>query len=169
MHDTPTVPRASGAHKGLRIGSAPDTVSDSLVRAFHAFWLTRCRDGRLPSKADLDPVDMRPFLANIILLEVLREPLDFRYRIIGERVIERLGNMTGKCVGASALASVSNSAYQNYVAVAETRQAQFLEGRTTTAFRSDFPCVLSRVHCPLAADGETVDHIISCVTFADLA
>ncbi len=165
MSDTPTRPQADS----LRVGTTPDTASSPLVREFYAFWRTRCRDGRLPAKADLDPVDMRAFLANILLLEVLHDPLDFRYRIIGERIVERLGNMTGQTVGATALASVSNSAFRNYAAVAETGQPQFLEGRTMTAFRSDMPCVLSRVHCPLAADGRTVDHIISCVTFSDLA
>ena len=41
---------------------------------------------------------MGAFLANIALTEVFYDPLDFKYRIIGEELISRLGNLTGKRV-----------------------------------------------------------------------
>ena len=162
---TPPTRPAAAESSAVRLGATPDVVTSRLVLEFYEFWRMRCRGGRLPPRSAFDPVDMRRFLANIILIEVLRDPLDFRYRIIGERIIERLGNMTGKRVNENPLANVSSSAYRNYCAVVESRAPQFLEGLASTAFRSDLPSMLSRVHCPLADDGETVDHIISCVTF----
>ncbi len=40
----------------------------------------------MPARSDLSPADMISFLPNIILLDVLRDPLDFRYRLIGTKV-----------------------------------------------------------------------------------
>lgn len=149
----------------VRIGTSPDVVTNPLVRRFHAFWQERCRDGRLPAKADMDPVDMRAFLPSLILTAVLHDPLDFEYRIIGEAVAARLGNITGRRVRQAALLNISSSAYDNYCAVVQSRQPQFLEGLSTAAMRPDRQYLTSRVHCPLAGDGATVDHIISCVAF----
>ena len=159
------VPLRAGAERA-RIATTPEIISTPLVRSFHDFWLARCRDGQLPAKRDMDPVDMRPFLPHLVLTEVLRDdPLDFQYRIIGDSVAVRLGNNTGRRVRETALINVTTSAYDNYCVVALTGQPQFLEGRAPTAFSQNRTYLMSRVHCPLAADGTTVDHIISCMTF----
>jgi len=160
-------PREPGGaeSRGFRVGASPDLVSSNLVKRFYEFWRSRCRGGALPSKANMDPLDMAPFLANIVLTEVLHDPLDFRYRVIGEEVISRTGNMTGKRVREMALSNISGSAYQNYCTVATSREPQFLEGEAITASKPGRPYLMSRVHCPLSSDGKTVDFIISCITF----
>jgi hypothetical protein len=156
---------AQGVASGFRVGFAPDIVSSPKVLAFYEFWRSRCRGDAIPAKPDMDPVEMGPFLANLVLSEVLYAPLDFKYRIIGEEIISRLGNMTGRRVREMALINVTSSAYQNYCAVVEARRPQFLEGEAVTAFKKDRPYLMSRVHCPLSSDGQTVDFIISCLTF----
>ena len=147
-----------------RTGTTPEIVSSPLVRQFHEFWRSRCRDGRLPAKADMDPIEMRAFLRNVVLSEVHYDPLDFEYRIIGDELFAHFGNLTHRRVREATLANVT-SAYSNYCAVVESRQPQFLEGDAFTAFRQDRPTLISRVHCPLAS-GERVDHIISCIVMA---
>jgi hypothetical protein len=154
----------AGAERA-RIAATPEIVSNALVRGFHEFWLARCRDGRLPAKRDMDPVEMRAFLPHLVLTEVLRDPLDFQYRIIGDAVAVRLGNNTGRRVRETALINLTSSAYDNYCAVALSRQPQFLEGRAPTAFSQNRTYLMSRVHCPLSFDGAAVDHIISCMSF----
>jgi PAS domain len=159
--------RGISADRGApRVGDSPDIIRSSpKVLQFYEFWRSRCKAGGLPKKSDMDPVDMGPFLANIVLTEVSYEPLDFKYRIIGEELISRLGNLTGKRVREMALINVSSSAYQNYCAVVETKRPQFLEGDAVTALKKDRLYLMSRVHCPLSSDGQTVDFIISCLTF----
>jgi len=176
ISDTRLRPQADAASPGagiltgdggdrVRTGSTPDIISSDKVLRFYRLWLSRCNGGRLPKKSDMDPIEMRAFLSSIVLTKVHYDPLDFEYRIIGEDVIARLGNMTGKRVRRSALIDASSSAYQNYCAVVESRAPQFLEGMAVTAFRRDRPYLLSRVHCPLSSDGETIDYVISCLTF----
>ena len=44
----------------------------------------RIRAGRpMPARADLDPIDIPRLLSVTILIEVIEEPLDFRYRLLG--------------------------------------------------------------------------------------
>ena len=149
----------------VRTGASPDIISSEKVLAFHRFWQSHCRDGRLPTKADMDPIAMKAFLSTVVLTKVHYGPLDFEYRIIGDEVMARLGNMTGKRVRETALINASSSAYRNYCAVVESKSPQFLQGPAVTAFKNDRPYLMSRVHCPLSSDGETIDYIISCLTF----
>lgn len=53
--------------------------------------------GPLPSRADIDPVGLRFAMGCMILINVLREPLRFRYRLTGTllaRFLKR--DLTGK-------------------------------------------------------------------------
>ncbi len=102
-----------------------------------------------------------------MLLDVFYDPLDFEYRLIGDDVVKRLGSLKGKRVREAALINESSSAYRNYCLVIETGAPQFLEGVAIVAYRRDRAVVVSRVHCPLSADGETIDKIISYLAFLE--
>lgn len=146
--------KARGASAAFRVGDSPDIIRTSTkVLQFYEFWRSRGKGGMLPRKSDMDPVDMGPFLANIVLTEVSYEPLDFKYRIIGEELISRLGNLTGKRVREMALINVSSSAYQNYCAVAETKRAQFSRAMPSRRRRRTVPisCRASIARCRATA------------------
>lgn len=54
------------------------------------YWLSK-RGGRsMPSREDLDPVEIPRLLPNILLLDVTHEPLDFCYRLIGTTIEHHL-------------------------------------------------------------------------------
>lgn len=148
-----------------RVGFDPEVVTAAKVREFYAYWLKVCGNRQFPSKADIDITAIPQLAAGLILLTVHHEPLDFEYRIVGDDVASRLGNLKGQRVREAALVNVTSSAYENYCAVVQTGRPQFLEGRATVAYRSGRPCLLSRVHCPLSSNGQEIDHIISCVAF----
>jgi len=73
-------------------------VSPTLQR-IHQDWQNR-RNGRtLPSRASFDIVDFKYILGNLNLVEVLRDPLRFRYRVHGTNCASLLGyDMTWKFV-----------------------------------------------------------------------
>ncbi len=69
--------------------------------AAYDHWRKICGAGRrFPRPQDLDPVEMpRPILGSSELVEVLTEPLDFRYRLIGTAIYEiSQSNYTGLTV-----------------------------------------------------------------------
>ena len=149
-----------------RVGFEPEIVEAPNVRALYDYWLRLRGKRRFPAKAQIDIADIPHLAASLMLLRVTYDPLDFEYRIIGDDIVNRLGNMKGRRARDAALLNVDSSAYRNYCAVVEAGKPQFMAGWASIPFRPNEPCLLSRVHCPLAADGETIDHILSCVSFS---
>jgi hypothetical protein len=153
------------ASKQLRIGFEPEIVTSPRVHEFHDYWQRLRGTRRFPAKTEIEIAAIPQLASGLILLEVFREPLDFEYRIIGEDIASRLGHLKGRRVREAVLVNVGSSAYDNYCAVVTAGQPQFLEGMARPATEGGRPRLLSRVHCPLSADGQTVDHIISYATF----
>lgn len=70
--------------------------SDKLRRLYE-YWLQKRGSRPMPARRDMDPLDLRFALGDIALVEVLRDPLRFRFRLDGTRQVERFGvDMTGK-------------------------------------------------------------------------
>jgi hypothetical protein len=69
-------------------------------RQLYQYWLSKCIDGRPPSRADIDPiVDIPQLTKNLVLIDVRNEPT---YRLVGSEVVERHGlDMTGRQPGTS--------------------------------------------------------------------
>ncbi|HEX2116045.1 MAG TPA: PAS domain-containing protein [Alphaproteobacteria bacterium] len=149
-----------------RVGFEPEIVRSQPVLELYAYWLKLRGDRRFPSKAEVDIAAIPRLAAHLMLLKVTYEPLDFEYRILGDEIVSRLGNVKGRRVRQAALLNVDSSAYRNYCAVVEAGKPQFMAGWAAIPFRGDEPCLLSRVHCPLSSDGETIDYILSCVAFS---
>ena len=68
------------------------------LAALHAWW--RAKTGTadaLPSRADVNPAELRHLLPHIALVDILRDPLDWRYRLVGTRMVDVMGGeRTGK-------------------------------------------------------------------------
>jgi hypothetical protein len=152
---------------GPRVGIDPAIVTNPRVCEFHAYWLARRGERRFPSRKDIEPTDIPHLLSGIVLLDVHYDPLDFEYRLLGGDITTRFGNLKGKRVRKAAAINVSSSAYRNYCEVVETGVPQFLEGTAIGAYRQGRPALMSRVHCPLSADGETIDKIVSYLAFLE--
>jgi hypothetical protein len=69
-------------------------------RAFHEFYEYWRRKGAgkvIPSRADLDPLEIPQLLANVFLVDVVPgHPRRFRFRLVGTRIADLEGEMTGK-------------------------------------------------------------------------
>jgi hypothetical protein len=57
-----------------RFDIPPPEIRSDLIQEFHQHWLQLWRDGRLPSRADIDPADFKRILPNIILAEIETDP-----------------------------------------------------------------------------------------------
>jgi hypothetical protein len=63
----------------------------------HDYWLRLPRIGGLARYAAIDPLEMRPALGHVMLLEADEAADDYRYRLYGSRIAERAGfDLTGK-------------------------------------------------------------------------
>jgi hypothetical protein len=135
-------------------------------RALYAYWCSKRRqDGRLPARADIDPVEMRALLPRLALIDVLRDGdrLAFRYRLTGTEIVDRAGrDPTGKRFEELYSGDYLKTAHATYREVVET-------GRPHTSDRV-YPLVPGREYMsydrlllPLASDGSTVDMVMLLV------
>ena len=62
------------------------------LRAAYEYWLTRSAGGtRIPDKAGFDPLEMRTFLANVLLVDREKATGRFRYRLAGTDICDVYG------------------------------------------------------------------------------
>ncbi|NIA67025.1 PAS domain-containing protein [Pelagibius litoralis] len=65
----------------------------------HDYWQSRRGEHAFPARADIDPVDIPALLEHLLLVDVLEDPLDFRYRLVGGHIVHHAGhNIQGKTV-----------------------------------------------------------------------
>ena len=63
-----------------------EQVTSATIRGFDAYWRGKSAQGRLPSRDDIDPAEIKPLLPHIILLNVEWDPFRCRVRLRGTQV-----------------------------------------------------------------------------------
>ena len=135
------------------------------VRVVYDLWAGKRGDRALPARGDLDPVEIPPhLLPGILLIDVNRDPLRFRYRLVGTRDVQRRGNdPTGLDVTEGHYGPSPQRALETYGYVA---------GQAKPLYRSDsitdghgITRAEERLFLPLGADGATVDMILAFVVW----
>jgi hypothetical protein len=129
------------------------------VADFYRYWDRKRRGRRMPSRADMQPAEMKPFLPGIVLVAVSRDPLRLTYRLVGTREVDYRGfDPTGKDVATSFAGSSQDEVLKNYELVIESR-----------SFVYDQDCLLSADHSfqeagtlllPLSDDDDAVNMVI---------
>src|SRR3546814_2463406 len=66
----------------------PAQLPDTKLRRLYEYWCSRCQGGALPSRRDIDPLDIPDLLPNLFLLDVIGDAEDFVFRLAGSRVEE---------------------------------------------------------------------------------
>ena len=98
-----------------------EKVQSEIVHAGHAYWLAAKGERALPARRDLDPpLEIPKLIPNILIFDVLHEPLDFVYRLIGSKIRTHLmRDLTG--------VAMSNIEFQRPPSVIWTHQAWVVE------------------------------------------
>ena len=139
-----------------------DAVEPEFV-VLHDYWLAKCRDGRLPARADIDPLDLPPaLLPSIVLLDVERGERvpRFRVRLAGTGFVMLLGReVTGRYFDELGPERQMAPIMDALHTLAATGQPVFL---ASPMIRPDKSQVwLKRFALPLAEDGKTVDMVLA--------
>jgi hypothetical protein len=63
------------------------TITDAHLLALYRYWLDKAGDRRMPARHDLDPVEMKPWLANLVLVEFIGgDPENYRVKLEGTNI-----------------------------------------------------------------------------------
>jgi len=153
-----------GAQPGTRhITPVADSDLDPRLVGLAEYWASKRRGRRYPSRADLDPLELKPLLGHLLMVDVVRDPdggQRFRYRLFGtEFVFYHGSDLTGHW-----LEDIANHAFRDellalYRGVVSDGQMRTLSYDYVIGdLRRRFQAVL----LPLSADGETVNIVLGC-------
>lgn len=151
-----------------RFDLALSEISSELIQQYHRHWLQISRNGRVPSRSDIDPCNFKRILPNVILVDIERDPFRVRYRLCGTQVTEFCGNLTGRYldeVGTNDVWSTAAYLHQYEVAATETRPV-FSFDWMLGQFGGRHP--FQTGIWPLATDGRMVDMCIAVEDYLKL-
>lgn len=133
-------------------------TADKRLLALYHYWCWRRGSRRFPAREDIDPIDFAFALGRVSIIEINREPLTFRYRLVSTQLTEHLGyEMSGKYVDdipSSGHREFARAFYERALAEA----APLYE--TGTAVIDDYAWWHETLVLPLASDGENIDMLL---------
>jgi hypothetical protein len=172
MNATPTEPEsdASTGQPTYCFDIPLSDVGSAPIRGFDAYWRGKIKDGRLPSREDIDPAEIVPLLPDLVLLNVEWEPFRCRVRLRGTRAEQfRPTEKTTKYLDEGT--KFDPGRRDDYIAemkfVATSHRPAFARDWMTTRFgavRDIFAGIW-----PLASDGTLVDMLVVIEDFAGLS
>jgi hypothetical protein len=130
------------------------------------YWAGKCGSRRMPSRADIDPSELKRYLPHITLVDVVDDARRYVYRLVGTREVELRGyDPTGRSVVDAYFASSLAAALANYDIVRETRAPHYVADpyQVVDRFIGEEDLFL-----PLSSDGDTVNMIMVFSIMRDL-
>jgi len=112
--------------------------------ALYQYWNARRGIRSMPTRADIDPLEMRHWLPRITLVDVSPDGAQFTYRLAGTQMVDLLGtNPTGRLVETAWPEEAAALALEGYREVVENRAPVFC--RQTNEWLADqdptaWPC-----------------------------
>lgn len=144
---------------GLLINAAP-------LRFLYRDWDAR-RGGRpVPTRADFDPLELRYILGSLSLIDVLRDPLRFMFRLHASQNAARLGaDLTGKELAEMPATANPASVRAHYERVVASRapQVQRRVGTHADGIKWEYEVLV----LPLSTDGATIDMLMSGMSWTE--
>lgn len=147
------------------IAALRSQIQEPRLRRFAEYWHGKRGARRYPARRDIDPLEFSYVLGDVMLLDVLREPLRFRCRLHGTNMALRAGyDLTGKM-----LHELPGSDYRQYVqrrcetliAAGDplvTQYNRILDGRRLT---------YEALWLPFSDDGQNISLLICALIYQD--
>jgi hypothetical protein len=142
----------------------PSMLNSPRLREAYIYWDAKRQTKLMPSRADLDPVEIPRLLPYVILIDVMREPLDFRYRLVGTQacfIMRR--DFTGQIFSEIPGSGKESALWQGCEAVVSSKAPMYwqLPYAGPDRFLRNYENVL----LPLSNDGVSVTMIFKVISF----
>ncbi|GIL40809.1 PAS domain-containing protein [Roseiterribacter gracilis] len=139
-------------------------IEHPALRALYAFWRrARAVNGDVPSRAQIDVQDLAPWLASLLLVDVLPGP-DFRYRVYGTELTLLFGkDRTGTLVRDFSVPAAELMPH-DYEAALEARDAQRVARQRLVRLSARTRCTdmrtIETLILPLRRDGAAIEQLL---------
>ena len=123
------------------------------------YWVTKRGGRRMPSRADIDPLELGFILGNVILIDVIEgEPRGFRIRLHGTNLTERVGyELTGKMLDELPQVEFRELSRRSFSKVARTGEPLHA---TRNRMLDGQPRRYETVILPMSSDDSRVDMLL---------
>jgi hypothetical protein len=144
----------------------PDTDRSSWnprIAQFFEYWLSIKPGNRLPGRQHFDPLDIPLLMSRVWMLDVLRAPLRYRYRLAGTKEVETLQReVTGLMFDeVHPHLRGQGEAYGRFDRTAQDGVPTYRRGSVVAVHHKEHLTV-ENCMAPLARDGRNVDMIVAC-------
>jgi hypothetical protein len=142
----------------------PQAIRDPRLLGLFQYWLGKCRGRVMPARRDIDPIEMRPWLGNLLLVDFPPDPMQYRIRLDGVNLVQFYSSSReGKGVEAMTSEEERRIVLPQYITVLENRQPAYYE----TQFVTSEGVVTSqrKLLLPLSEDGQRVNMILGGIYF----
>ncbi len=149
-----------------RVADLMATLDRPRLREGLAYWGSKRAGRRMPERRDIDPGEIPALLPWVMLVDVLRDPPDFRYRLIGTGVAARSArDHTGRLFSELPQIDRGGDLWREREAVVQGRLPRLARppyvGDRVRSGR------VSALYLPLSTGGEGVGMIMSIVEYDD--
>jgi len=142
-----------------------DGAESPEIRQLVAYWNERRGERFAPSRADIDPTAIRWILPCLSMIDVIDGGQDFRFRLLGTRIVDGLGrDSTGRYFGEvyAGQPNVMERMRERMHRVMRLKQPQYTRG--TCYWQPDRAYKhFEDVNLPLSSDGTHVDIILGAL------
>src|SRR5277367_3406884 len=153
--------RIAHGDKGLRDGVMLEEEAAFIAGIGHAklerlyrHWLARRGARSMPARTDFDALDLKDWLGNLMLIEVLAGATEFRYRLYGSILASYYGeDYTGKTTRVVA-SDVADRVTREYAQVSTERRPLLVRRKRAVQHSM---LSIAKLILPLSADGSVVD------------
>ena len=142
-------------------------VGHPVVDASMDYWHMLAASRAMPLRSELDPTDIPRLLPHAILLDVLRDPLDFYFRIVGQHIIDNFGQSPVRRTLSDIVDANPSTArlFENFRSCVRQRRPMVVEDRfmgADTMRKRTYGTIL-----PLADAHGAVTHLFCVTVFLD--
>ena len=141
------------------VGLRMIAIKHPRLQQLYEYWLEKRGERRMPARADLDPLDIRYVIGDVIMADVLDEtPPRFRIRLHGTHLAERTNfDLTGKMLDEMPSPEFRDLTRRSFTRVVRTREPLHnLSEREFDGRMHRYEAIL----LPLSSDGERVDRLL---------
>ncbi|HIP79410.1 MAG TPA: PAS domain-containing protein [Kiloniellaceae bacterium] len=152
--------------RGTVVGEAfdPALLPDIKLRQLYAYWQRLGGAECLPSRRDIDPVEIPTLLPNIFLIDVVGDAEDFVFRLAGTLVEDAFSMpLKGKSIAEIQKRAGTPIPVAHHIEVARGGGPRYREGKMLVPGREHWE--INRLLLPLASDGTTIDVLMGAAVF----
>jgi hypothetical protein len=104
-------------------------IRDNRLRSLFQYWSSKLRGRSMPARRDLDPLEMRPWLGNLVLVDFPAEDLtQYKIRLEGVNVVQFYGSSrTGRGIEVMTSEIERQVVLPQFFSVVETKEPAYYE------------------------------------------